>query len=371
MNGNFDYDKMMSAYKARLKKGAFLKALMIGLLSGFGAMLLYALVDWMVGLKLFYIGIAVMVGVAAAVTAILYFVAFYPTDVKVARALDQLGLYERVVTMREFRNDNSFMAQRQREDTVATLKTVDAKVVLSIVVSLAMIISVTLTGIASAGALTYSAFAETSGLQLIKELTADRNEYYSVITYEVNEKTRAGGYIEGETKQELANGSDTTAVTAIANDGWEFVSWSDGLETPTRFEKNVKEDATYVATFQKSDGSMYEEGDPDEDPGYDGDPGMLGEGKGQPGDGQEGILPPRPGQKQEGENPGKDGGEEGSGSPSREDYTSKIIDGETYYGDEMDQAISEATENANNGEGGYESELNDLINEYLGGLGGN
>ncbi|MBR1891167.1 MAG: hypothetical protein IJ811_01570, partial [Clostridia bacterium] len=120
------------------------------------------------------------------------------------------------------------------------------------------------------------------------------------------------------------------------------------------------------------DGSMYEEGDPDEDPGYDGDPGMLGDGQpGQPGDG-ESILPPKPGQKQESEEgAGKDGGEEGSGSPSRDDYTSKIIDGETYYGDEMDQAISEATENANNGEGGFESELNDLINEYLGGLGGN
>ena len=92
MNGNFDYDKMMSDYKARLKKGAFLKALMIGLLSGFGAMLLYALVDWMVGLKLFYIGIAVMVGVAAAVTAILYFVAFYPTDVKL-RALSTNSVF--------------------------------------------------------------------------------------------------------------------------------------------------------------------------------------------------------------------------------------------------------------------------------------
>ena len=43
-----------------------------------------------------------------------------------------------------------------------------------------------------------------------------------------------GGTVQGETTQELIEGTVGTSVTAVPNEGWYFVSWTDGVDTPTR-----------------------------------------------------------------------------------------------------------------------------------------
>ena len=43
-----------------------------------------------------------------------------------------------------------------------------------------------------------------------------------------------GGTVQGETTQELIEGTAGTSVTAVSNEGWYFVSWTDGVDTPTR-----------------------------------------------------------------------------------------------------------------------------------------
>ena len=43
-----------------------------------------------------------------------------------------------------------------------------------------------------------------------------------------------GGTVQGETTQELIEGTAGTSVTAVPNEGWYFVSWTDGVDTPTR-----------------------------------------------------------------------------------------------------------------------------------------
>ena len=51
-----------------------------------------------------------------------------------------------------------------------------------------------------------------------------------------------GGYVDGETMQYVRDGEDGTAVTAVADYGYEFVGWSDGVAEASRTDSGVKKD---------------------------------------------------------------------------------------------------------------------------------
>ena len=68
-----------------------------------------------------------------------------------------------------------------------------------------------------------------------------------MIHYESTE----GGYIEGELQQKIKWGYNGKGVTAIANEGYEFKSWSDGKTTNPRTENYVTNDLTIQALFAK------------------------------------------------------------------------------------------------------------------------
>ena len=70
------------------------------------------------------------------------------------------------------------------------------------------------------------------------------------VKYLVNDKNY--GYISGEAEQVVKNGENASEVTAIANDGYKFKSWSDGRTLPDRLDQYVVEDATYTAKFVKT-----------------------------------------------------------------------------------------------------------------------
>ncbi len=57
------------------------------------------------------------------------------------------------------------------------------------------------------------------------------------------------GSLDGVTPQEVAHGADATAVTAVAEKGYHFVSWSDGLTTAKRLDTKVTDDLTVSAAF--------------------------------------------------------------------------------------------------------------------------
>lgn len=69
--------------------------------------------------------------------------------------------------------------------------------------------------------------------------------------YNVSYTASEGGYIIGETEQSVDRGKDARSVTAISNEGYEFIKWSDGVTTPERQDKNVKENISVRADFQK------------------------------------------------------------------------------------------------------------------------
>lgn len=60
-----------------------------------------------------------------------------------------------------------------------------------------------------------------------------------------------GGYVEGNTEQTVVSGMFGSEVTAVADEGFEFITWSDGLTTPTR-----KDTTTYC--FDVVDSSVSE-----------------------------------------------------------------------------------------------------------------
>lgn len=62
--------------------------------------------------------------------------------------------------------------------------------------------------------------------------------------------TDGNGRIEGESSQQILMGEDATTVKAVANDGYEFVKWSDGVTTAERQEKCVTESITVTAEFK-------------------------------------------------------------------------------------------------------------------------
>ncbi|MBS1416316.1 MAG: hypothetical protein HPY94_04155, partial [Clostridia bacterium] len=74
---------------------------------------------------------------------------------------------------------------------------------------------------------------------------------FEKLIYTVQYLTDGSGRIEGEASQSVEYGGSTTTVTAIPNEGYRFIGWSDGIETATRTDENVKSDITVTAEFEK------------------------------------------------------------------------------------------------------------------------
>jgi formylglycine-generating enzyme required for sulfatase activity len=77
-----------------------------------------------------------------------------------------------------------------------------------------------------------------------RTLTANFTPQYT-LTYTAG----AGGSISGLSPQTVNSGDSGTSVTAVANSGFAFLSWSDGVLTATRTDSNVQADLSVTANF--------------------------------------------------------------------------------------------------------------------------
>ena len=59
-----------------------------------------------------------------------------------------------------------------------------------------------------------------------------------------------GGSVTGETEQIVEEGKDGSTVTAVADFGYKFVKWSDGVTTAERTDREVSGDITVTAEFE-------------------------------------------------------------------------------------------------------------------------
>ena len=325
-------------------EGVF-KSLLAGLAIGFAANFLTALLGWVFSFG--GIGLAIGIGAAAWVIGgvLMYLLKFRPTISDTAQRMDRLGLEERMITMLELKQDDSYIASVQRENAKASISLIEGRKIKiripKVVVCLAIVAAVlgsTMT--------TVKGLSDSGEIPSFDEIIED-DPYanHIAVTYAVDE----GGYIDGETDQLVEPGSSTTPVIAVAEDGWVFVGWDDGYSDLERFETNVTQDLYFVAIFEEigeseggadgdgeggKDGSQNAEGDQAEDLPADGGAnadsdqngaqGSEGDGSGSKGDSDGG----KGSSDEQGEGKG-DG--KGQGAGGKWDDSNTFIDGETYY----------------------------------------
>ncbi len=74
---------------------------------------------------------------------------------------------------------------------------------------------------------------------------------FAIDTFKLTYTANTGGSIDGQASrvQTVDFGSDGQEVTATPDPGYHFVSWSDGIETPNRVDRDVRADKTAAASF--------------------------------------------------------------------------------------------------------------------------
>lgn len=350
-----DKKQLFDQYRSRLVAQGVLKALICGLIVGFAAGFVAAFAAWFVG----YVGgtwlsVGICVGITVVGGVVFYFAKFRPTEQEIARRVDRLGLDERIITMLELENDESYIAVRQREDAKSKMSDVTPKRLKFRVAKKLVACAIAAAIIAPSMMVVCELAARNvirSGLELINpDANGDKT---ILLCYEATE----GGSIDGEEEQILYAGDTPTPVKALAEDGWMFVEWSDGDGNPYRADKEVTEDVVYTAVFEEIDPDGESD---DQDGNNDGDGDNSNDQPGEPkSDGGDG----------DGEGDGnKDPGDKpNDSSGGKYEDKNQIIDGETPYRDELDSYREEAMEILASGDD-IPDDLREIIEKYFGGL---
>lgn len=75
--------------------------------------------------------------------------------------------------------------------------------------------------------------------------------YFELIpTYTIEYCANENGSIVGETNQLVKEGKNSTSVTAVPDEGYRFVGWSDGVKTATRQDFNIVSHINVTACFE-------------------------------------------------------------------------------------------------------------------------
>ncbi len=335
----------------KLETNAFFRALVFGILIASGVLFVVSLIMWILN-KPFWIGLIPFAIVLTLLTFVFYII-FKPNDKKFAKRLDELGLKQRVITMNQYRNDDSLIANIQRKNAIEHINKVDRKQLKLVIPTLLLVFaSVSLSlGVAATtvSALSNYGVIENGG-EVIPEIIPG-----IIKEHEINYSAEGNGEVLGDFFQIVKDGEDGEWVVAMAFDGWYFSNWSDGLLSPERRETEVSYDINLVAIFKKNTDDydtrkleeMINEGVPTDEENKDrpfGDPPKGGGEDSQPGD----------------SNPGQ-----GQGGMTA--ANNQVIDGQTYYGDEFGSAYGDAMDGVAS-DSSLSGEIGDAINGYFGAI---
>lgn len=406
--------EVFKKYYKKIGRESILKALLCGLTIGFSLMFVCIAASWLAGFKAgIYIGLGLFVAATAIATPLFYTFRFRPTTKKIAQRIDTLGLEERILTMAELENDDSFIAMKQREDAMKAMKSVSSemlKIAVSVPLIAAVAISATLgTGMTVAAAvapdggkhfvdglkekhtyeITYTVegkgwvidFTKKENAALIaamkerarqreidkangKEITEDetlpdtfRNRLGIVYTA-IDETAQATIVLDGANYEDTTYTFEVTEgdefgvkLMALPQKGYVFVGWSDGVTSPYREDMEATATKTVTATFEKVTDLL--NGEKGEGQGQGEEPGDEDSGNGSSssaGEGSDGDGNP---------NTGNSGGEGAKASPANQ-----VINGKTYYGDVFEDAYREMLERMKNNNSLSEAEKK-AISDYL------
>lgn len=368
---------LFQKYHKRIVKEGILKAFLISLAIGCGVLTLSMILSWFFGFKAgLWLSLGLFVATVGACTPLFYIWKFRPSAKEIASRIDALGLEERVLTMTELENDDSYIAKMQREDTLKALGTVN-HMLIKIVVSAALIAVTSVVGIFGIGSTTvnslYYANAIPSGMQLLSESVGVKTYLvaydvelsdsakatlaatekgvpesgYGYVYYYDEENWRPKNKFEGQL--EFKEGENAPAVIAVATSGYVFLRWSDGVSEPFR-QDIVKSDILVFAIFEVmpdldvEDPVLSDPSSPQPGSGT-GDGGSEENDGGEEGDGGEG-----------------DGGDSAGGNHNS--ASNATVDGDTYYGDDFSSSYNDAQDRLN-GDGELSDAQKDWANGYF------
>lgn len=406
--------EVFKKYYKKIGRESILKALLCGLTIGFSLMFVCIAASWLAGFKAgIYIGLGLLVAATAIATPLFYTFRFRPTTKKIAQRIDTLGLEERILTMAELENDDSFIAMKQREDALKAMKSVSSemlKIAVSVPLIAALAISATLgTGMTVAAAvapdggkhfvdglkekhtyeITYTVegkgwvidFTKKENAALIaamkerarqreidkangKEVTEDETlpdtfrTRLGIVYTAIDETAQATIVLDGANYEDTTYTFEVTEgdefgvkLMALPQKGYVFVGWSDGVTSPYREDMEATATKTVTATFEKVTDLL--NGEKGEGQGQGEEPGDEDSGNGSSssaGEGSDGDGNP---------NTGNSGGEGAKASPANQ-----VINGKTYYGDVFEDAYREMLERMKNNNSLSEAEKK-AISDYL------
>jgi len=313
--------ELLKKYHAKATRQALIKSLLSGLVYGLGALVLTSAIWWFFGMKSIWLCVLIAVVVTALVGAIYYFVVNRPTLKQTARRVDALGLEERIVTMTEFEGQESYILNKQREDTLQKLSTVNHKL-LKLVVSMSLIVTLSIVGAFGIAMTTTAAVSKKSGKELIKDLMTPPPPTY-VVEYVI----KGDGEVLGELIQHVKRGEDASPVIAAPSADWVFVKWDDGDINPYRQDLSVRGNMKCTAIFELF-GETTDDADFEDFTGED-------------------IPVARP--EESGGNKSDQDGNEIEGAGGLYEPNNNVYDGETYYGGEV-----------------FENEYGDVVDDVMG-----
>ena len=321
-------------YKASVKS-ALKKALFYSLFISFSTLFVVSLSFWIFNVKQYWIAF-IAFGVIFALLSVLLFLKFKPDEKDFYRELDSLGLKQRAITMYEYQNDDSLMATIQRQNAIEHISKVDKGLIKFAIPTLLLVLAISAI-ILGVGSTTVSALSANgiikNGRDTIKQVIPQ-----VVPEYDVKYIAKKNGTIEGAKEQVVKEGEDATYVIAIPDDGYVFISWSDGNKDPYRHDTNVTKNIEVYATFVTVDEYL----ELTKDPGAPVVPRELGNSS-DSGD-------------------GSGGDSQGDG---KNEARNQIIDGKTYYGDEtFDQYLEQALDSMSQ-DADLSDESKSLVDDYF------
>ena len=344
----------------KLTRGAVRKSVMASIVVALFSLAIFAGIGWYFGFRAVWVYIPAFVVIAAAFTPIFYFAKYRKSERAVASVIDELGLEERMITMESLKGDDSYIARRQREDTLGALAKVSEKR-LSLVLSTSLLICLAVALPLGAGFTTVSALSAGGLLPSGRDVAQGVPARYSLIYTAAD-----GGYLSGKTEQRVTEGEAGSYVVAVPFSGYVFLRWSDGVKTDSRSDIPTGGDITVKAIF-----ASLSDYNPDEEYQLPGQSNGGGSDSEKESDKNPPSEDPSESDKDKDPSDSEDPGDGGGIGGGASDQSQLIIDGKTYYGDKIyDDAHQSAIDRVNS-DPGLTAGDKSLIDDYFNSIGRN
>ncbi len=254
-------NKTLNNFYARLKKEGILKAILFALAVSFAVLLITAGICWFTDFSGYWLCIVLFVLSFGATMPLIYHFKFRPTKKYVAKRIDKLGLDERMLTMVEYEDQDSYIYRRQREDAEKTLQKYNSSLI-KFVLSTSLILCASLISFFGVGMTTVYGLSQAdilpSGKELVNIITAKPASEYTLV-YRLSAKQQEFATLyskscpEGATEITITvkEGENGEVILPVANKGYVFVGWSDGYNGVYRTDKDVQGRVIVTAIFEE------------------------------------------------------------------------------------------------------------------------